>query len=62
VDRLNAYAAQKTLRQHYGHSLAGSQSRSEDERLRALHKAACRYASVLAAEPVKPNETVVAGI
>ena len=41
-------AAQKRLRQHYGHSLAGSQSRSEDERLRALHKAACRYASVLA--------------
>ena len=41
-------AAQKALRRHYGRSLAGSQRRSEDERLRALHKAACRYASVLA--------------
>ena len=43
-----AAAAQKVLREHYGRALADRQSRAKDERLRALHKAACRYASVFA--------------
>ena len=40
-------AAQKVLRRHYGRCLARPQSKAEDERLRTLHRAACRYASVL---------------
>ena len=40
-------AAQKVLRQHYGHLLAQKQSAAEDKRLRTLHGEACRYASVL---------------
>lgn len=40
-------AAQKVLRRHYGHLLAMGQSAAEDKRLHELHKAACRYASVL---------------
>jgi putative DNA primase/helicase len=41
-------AAQKALREHYGRCLAGDASRVEYDRLRTLHIAACRYASVAA--------------
>jgi putative DNA primase/helicase len=41
-------AAQKALREHYGRCLAGDASRAEYDRLRTLHIAACRYASVAA--------------
>jgi len=41
-------AAQKALRRHYGHCLAENQSSTEYKRLRDLHTAACRHASVLA--------------
>ena len=40
-------AAQKVLRHHYAGFLAQPQGKAEDERLHALHRAACRYASVL---------------
>jgi len=42
-------AAQKVLRRHYGHKLAQRQPAAEDKRLHELHKATCRYASVLGA-------------
>jgi putative DNA primase/helicase len=42
-------AAQKILRRHYGHELAQRQTAAEDKRLHELHKATCRYASVLGA-------------
>ena len=41
-------AAQKVLRKHYAHQLAQRQPAAEDKRLHELHKATCRYASVLA--------------
>jgi putative DNA primase/helicase len=41
-------AAQKVLRRHYGQLLALPQTKEEDKRLRTLHGASCRYASVVA--------------
>jgi putative DNA primase/helicase len=40
-------AAQKILRRHYGHQLAAGQCAAEDKRLHALHRATCRYTSIL---------------
>jgi putative DNA primase/helicase len=40
-------AAQKVLRRYYGQRLAAGQSAAEDKRLHDLHRATCRYASVL---------------